>query len=160
MARTAARNLDVRRAVVEDAPVMRAVRQRAIRESAVGFYDADALEAWACGGSEQELRHKIATTAAFVAVVDGETAAWATLDSDEVGQLYVDPDHGGRGLARCLCETIEDLARARNARQLTAVASLRAVPVFRRLGFTEVRRESRFFDGRPFHVADMVKRLT
>lgn len=82
------------------------------------------------------------------------------MDGEEVEQLYVDPDHAGRGLARCLYETIEDVARARDARQLTAVASLRAIPVFKRLGFAEVQREGRRFDGRAFQVADMVKRLT
>jgi hypothetical protein len=41
---------DVRRAAVEDAHAVHAVRQRAIRESAAGLYDRDALEAWASGG--------------------------------------------------------------------------------------------------------------
>jgi hypothetical protein len=36
---------DVRRSAVEDAHAVHAVIQRAIRESAAGFYDADALEA-------------------------------------------------------------------------------------------------------------------
>jgi putative acetyltransferase len=135
------------------------VRQRAIRESAAGLYDAEALEAWASGGSEDELRCKIATTEGFVAVVRGEVVGWATLDDAEVEQLYVDPDHGGVGLASRLYKTIEDLARAGGAPQLTAVASLRAVPVFRSFGFTEVRREDRSFNGYIFEVADMVKRL-
>lgn len=38
------------------------MRQRAILGSAAGLYDADALEAWASGGSEDDLRHKIKTT--------------------------------------------------------------------------------------------------
>jgi len=59
----------------------------AIRESAAGLYDDDALEAWACGGSEEELRRKITTTAAFVAVVGGQIVGWATLEGTEVEQL-------------------------------------------------------------------------
>ncbi len=90
---------DVRRAAGEDAPAVHEVRQRAIRGSAAGLYAADALEAWAFGGSEDELRRKIATTAAFVAVVRGQVVGWATLDGAEVEQLYVNPDHGGAGLA-------------------------------------------------------------
>lgn len=82
---------DVRRASVEDAHVVHAVRQRAIRGSAAGLYDSDALEAWASGGSEAELRRKIETTAAFVAVVDGQVIGWGNFDGAEVDQLYVDP---------------------------------------------------------------------
>lgn len=151
---------DVRRAAVEDAHAVHAVRQRAIRESAAGLYDRDALEAWASGGSEAELRRKIETTAAFVAVIDGEVIGWANLDGAEVDQLYIDPDHGGNGVARRLSETIEHLARAQDAPRLTAVASLRAMPVFRRFGFTEVRQDERTYDGYAYRVADMVKQLT
>ncbi len=159
MGNAADRRSDVRRAAVEDAPAVHGVRQRAIRDSAAGLYDADALEAWACGGSEDELRRKIATTGAFVAVVRGEVVGWATLDGAEVEQLYVDPDHGGGGLAWRLYKTIEELARTHGVPQLTAVASLRAIPVFRRFGFTELRRDDRPFNGHTFQVADMVKRL-
>jgi putative acetyltransferase len=159
MGEAASDRYSVRRAAVEDAPAVHKVRQRAIRESAAGHYDVDALEAWASGGSERELRRKIATTAAFVAVVRGQAVGWATLDSAEVEQLYVDPDHGGRGLAWRLYKTIENVARSHSVPRLTAVASLRAIPVFRRFGFTEVRREDRPFNGHSFEVADMVKRL-
>ena len=85
---------------------------------------------------------------------------WANLDGAEVDQLYVDPDHGGVGVARRLYETIEDLARAEGQPLLTAVASLRAIPVFRRFGFTEVRREGRSYNGRTFRVAAMIKPLS
>jgi len=63
------------------------VRRRAIRASAAGLYDADALEAWASGGSEDELRHKIKTTEGFVAVIGGQVVGWANLDGAEVDQL-------------------------------------------------------------------------
>jgi putative acetyltransferase len=159
MRRLAPSGCEIRRAAVADAYAVHFVRQRAIRESAAGLYDADAVEAWASGGSEDELRRKIRTTAAFVAVVRERAIGWANLDGAEVGQLYVDPDHGGTGVARCLYEAIEDLARARGAPRLTAVASLRAVPVFRRFGFAEVRLGDRSYDGHTFRVADMVKPL-
>ena len=150
---------DVRRAAIEDSHQVHAVRQRAISESAAGLYDADALEAWASGGSEDELRHKIKTTEGFLAVIGGQVVGWANLDGAEVDQLYVDPDHSGVGVARRLYETIEARARAHRTKRLTAVASLRAVPVFRRFGFTEVRRDDRSYNGRTYRVADMGKRL-
>ena len=150
---------DIRRATVEDSHAVHALRQRAIRESAAGLYDADALEAWASGGSEDALRRKIETTAAFVAVFGGQVVGWANLEGAEVDQLYVDPDHGGAGVARRLYETIEELARAEGVPRLTAVASLRAIPAFRRFGFTEVRREDRAYNGHTYRVAAMLKEL-
>lgn len=94
-----------------------------------------------------------------MAVIGGQVVGWANLDGAEVDQLYVDPDHSGVGVARRLYETIEARARAHGTKRLTAVASLRAVPVFRRFGFTEVRRDDRSYNGRTYRVADMAKRL-
>jgi putative acetyltransferase len=150
---------EVRQAVVEDVEALHVLRRRAILELAAGFYDAAALEAWAASGSEDDLRRKITTTAGFVAEVGGQVVGWTNLDGTDVDQLYVDPHHGGVGVARRLDETIEELARAHGAPRLTAVASLRAVPVFRRFGFTEVRREEHSYDGHIYEVADMAKRL-
>ena len=150
---------EVRRAVVADAAAVHALRRRAIRESAAGLYPPDALERWADGGSEADVRRQIETTAGFVAASGDRVVGWANLDGDEVGQLYVDPDHGGKGTARRLYEAIEALAVARQIRTLTATASLRSIPVFGRFGFTAVLTEDRIYDGLPYRVADMVKAL-
>lgn len=150
---------EVRRAELADAHAVHLLRQRAIRTSAAGLYDADALHAWASGGSEEKLSRKIGATAGFVAVVADRIIGWANLDGTDVDQLYVDPDYGGMGVARSLYGTIEELARARGVPRLTAVASLRSIPAFRRFGFVDVRQEDRYYDGRRFRVADMVKPL-
>lgn len=98
-------------------------------------------------------------TVGFVAIVAGQVVGWASLDGAQVDQLYVHPAHGGTGVARRLYEPIEQLAMGNQATQLTAVASLRSIPVFRRFGFTELRRADRSYDGHSFRVADMVKPL-
>jgi len=87
---------DVRRASVEDAHVVHAVRQRAIRGSAAGLYDSDALEAWASGSSEAELRRKIETTAAFVAVVDGQVIGWGNLVVHPASRVLMVVGHAPR----------------------------------------------------------------
>ncbi|MBN1527418.1 MAG: GNAT family N-acetyltransferase [Thermoleophilaceae bacterium] len=131
------------------------MRQRAIRESAAGLYEPAGIEAWAAGGSEQAVRRKIAGTAGFVAVVDGDVVGWAALDGAEVDQLYVRPDNGGAGVARRLYEALEAHARGQGLTRLTAVASLRARPVFLSFGFTEVGRARRSFNGHTYEVSDM-----
>jgi hypothetical protein len=62
-------------------------------------------------------------------------------------------------VARALLDSVEELARASGVAELTAVASLRAAPVFARLGFREVARRRQPFDGHVFEVADVAKRL-
>jgi putative acetyltransferase len=150
---------DVRRATAEDSSFIRTVTQRSIRISAAGCYDVDELEAWATGGSEQQVGGTIRTTRTLVAVAGLEVVGWANLDGEDVGQLYVDPAHGGAGVARRLYESIEQLARTTGRRRLTATASLRAAPVFERFGFVEVARGARLFNGRSFEVVQMIKRL-
>jgi putative acetyltransferase len=149
----------IRRATLEDAPAVHALRQRAIRESAAGLYEPAALEAWAAGGSEDDVRLKIAATTGFVAVRDAEVVGWAALDGSVVDQLYVRPEQGGSGVARDLYEAVEAHARAEGLTELTAVASLRAAPVFLALGFTEAARVSRPFGGHDYEVSEVVKRL-
>jgi putative acetyltransferase len=149
----------VRRANAADAPAVHALRQRAILESTAGLYEPDAVEAWAAGSSEDDVRRRIAATTGFVAVRDGEIVGWAALEGSEVDQLYVHPDHGGSGVARSLYEAVEDHARTQGLRELTAVASLRAAPVFLALGFSEAARVRRPIGGHEYEVSKVVKRL-
>lgn len=151
--------IEVRAARTSDAHAVRVLRARAIRESAADSYDAAALEAWASGASDSEIRQKIEKTSGFVAIAHRKVIGWANLEGDEVGQLYVDPAYGGIGVARALYGAIEAVAAQRGARQLTTVASVRSIPVFRRFGFTEVRTQDRVYDAHSYRVADMTKPL-
>lgn len=133
--------------------------ERAIRTLAAQTYPPDAVEAWASGGTLAAVERMIGQTYAFVATFDEIVAGWANLDGEEVDQLYVDPDAAGRGLARRLCEAVEQSARLDGLPELRAVASLRAEPVFRQFGFREAAREERAFNGHIFEVVRMAKRL-
>jgi putative acetyltransferase len=113
---------EVRRALPADAVAVIGVIERAIRVSAAGAYPADAVEAWATGRTVEAVRAMIEVTDGFVATVGDDVVGWANLDGDEIDQLYVDPDAGGRGVARRLYETIEAQARADGLDQLQAVA--------------------------------------
>lgn len=133
--------------------------ERAIRASAAGVYPAEALDAWAAGRSQEDVERMIVATRGFVAVIDGAVVGWANLDGEEVDQLYVDPDAGGRGVARRLYEAVEQLARDDGLPQLRAVSSLRAESAFRRFGFREVTRDEQPFNGHRFTVVHMTKPL-
>jgi putative acetyltransferase len=149
----------VRRALPADAEAVTGLIERAIRISTAGAYPADAVEAWATGRTAEAVRAMIELTDGFVATVGEAVVGWANLDGDEVDQLYVDPDAGGQGVARRLYETVEALARANGLDQLTAVASLRSEPAFRRFGFREVDTDQVAFNGHTFTVVRMAKQL-
>lgn len=149
----------IRRAAESDASAVREVVERAIRYSAADLYTAEQIDAWASGGSLQGAATIIETTVAFVAESHGQVVGFSNLAGQDVDQLYVDPEFGGRGLARRLYEAVEDEARRRGVGHLTATASLRALPAFERFGFSEVARGDRSFNGETFLVVHMSKNL-
>jgi putative acetyltransferase len=148
-----------RRAVPVDAAAVSGVIERAIRVSAAGVYPASAVGAWAAGRTVEAVRRMIEDTDGLVATVGRAIVGWVNLDGNEVDQLYVDPDAGGQGVARCLYEAVEQLARSNGLVEVKAVASLRAEPVFRRFGFRELARDERIFNGQTFTVVRMTKNL-
>lgn len=149
----------MRRAVARDAAAIVRVRERAVLVSARGYYSDPALAAWASGGSAEPVAERIARALGLVATADGVVVGWTSLADGEVDQLYVDPDHGGTGVACLLYEALEERAREHGFARLTAVASLRSAPVFARFGFAEIEREVREFAGFEYEVVLMAKEL-
>jgi len=125
--------------------------REAIRESAASFYSSTQIETWASAWGAGGIERELLSAVAFVAETDGLVVGFARLDDADVDQLYVRPSQGGQGVARALYTAVEAAARQGGIPRLTAVASLRAAPVFERFGFTrddEVREELNgvFFD--------------
>ncbi len=137
----------VRRATTGDAAAVRDVIERAIRGSAASLYSPTQIEAWASGGSRHGVHRMIEETVSFVAEADGAVVGFTNLDGGDVDQLYVDPEVGGRGVARAPYGAVEEEARRRRIRTPTATASLRAVPAFVRFGFAALERSERPFNG-------------
>lgn len=140
----------VRRAVVDDAVRLHEVSVRAIRHSAAAHYDARQLDVWAGRRSVEGHRWMVENTHVVVAEADGRVAGFASvalqsvgeLQAGEVDQLFVDPDFGGRGVARLLLTSVASTARAAGLRSLHTHASWRAVPAFERLGYHRVEVET------------------
>nr|WP_245887843.1 GNAT family N-acetyltransferase [Geodermatophilus tzadiensis] len=123
---------------------------RAIRRSAADHYRPREIEAWAGRRSVAGHRWMIHNTAVLLAEVNGEVAGFAGVALQQVGhlqvgevdQLFVDPDSGGRGIARLLLTSVASLARAAGLTALHTHASWRAVPAFERLGYERVEVEA------------------
>jgi putative acetyltransferase len=147
------------RATVDDGQAIAALKASAIRVSAARYYPPPALEVWAASVSVEAIERAVATTTAYVAVTDIGIVGYSSLRGEEVDQLYVRPDYGGRGVARLLYEHVEAVAVGRGIERLTATASLRSAPVFLRFGFDEDERIERLYDGVPYEVVLVSKRL-
>jgi len=86
-----------------------------------------------------------------IAELDGELVGMASLVmfdrvpnpdqprrlAGDIQSVYVEPEHRGRGLGRQLVELLIDEADRRGIAKLTADSSEEALPLYRRLGFTE-----------------------
>lgn len=75
------------------------------RRGGVSAYPAQSMDAWARGGSRQGVQRMIEATYGFVGVMEETLVGWANLDQ-EVDQLYVDPNAGGKGIALRLYEAV------------------------------------------------------
>lgn len=140
----------LRPAVPADAPVLHAVSLEAIRVSAAGHYSAEQLAAWAGRRTLAGHERMIERTVTLVALVGGAPAGFVSLALHDVGplvageldQLFVHPDHGGRGLATALLSHVDRLASETGIDRLVTHASWRAVPVFERHGWSREEVET------------------
>ena len=145
-------DLQVRPAAPSDAAALAAIAVRAIMVTAAGSYGEAQLEAWAGGFTPARLAEAIASTFVVVAEVDGHPGGFASLvvrgtPTGELDLLYVDPDHGGQGVARALDDAVEAEARQQGCTALVADASLLADPVLQHLGYRVLRRYDKVHEG-------------
>jgi putative acetyltransferase len=157
----------VRPAHEDDADALHRVSLAAIEHSAAGHYDERQRTAWAGRRTAEGHAWMIRETTTLVAVVAGEPAGFASvavravggLQAGEVDQLFVDPRHGGRGVARSLLDAVAETAAAAGLTELVTHASWRAVPVFEALGYVQVEVETVELDGVPLTRALMRKTI-
>ena len=142
--------ITIRAAVFEDAEAVCRLSIKAILGSTQPHYDVAQVAAWAARRTLESHQRMIETTTMLLAVSHGEIAGFASLalrESDdlqrgEVDQLFVDPDHGGAGVAAALLDAVELTARVDGITRLITHASWRAAPVFERHGYQQVEEET------------------
>jgi len=133
-------DLSVRQGTSVDAEVLAEVARRAITVTAAPFYDQVQIKQWAGHFTQPVLTQIIASGTVFVVWSGQSTCGFASLLSTtagqgEVGELFVDPDFSGRGVARRALEAVEHEARVRRIGRIRADASLLAAPVLEHLGY-------------------------
>lgn len=132
-----------------DAAATLRIFERAVSITALSRYTPDQVKAWLGGRRDQgawaEERARVAT---FIAEHEGRISGFSDLSDDGyVDRLFVDPEHGRRGVGSALLERVIDEALRRSIPRLTTHASLVARPVFERHGFTVDFAETVVKDG-------------
>jgi putative acetyltransferase len=96
----------------------------------------------------------------FIADVNANPVGFSDLaDDGYVDRLFVDPDHGRRGIGSALLRHVEAEARRRSIPVLSTHASLVARPVFEASGYTVAYPETVHKDGENLDRFFMTKRL-
>ncbi len=127
-----------------DVPVLAALVRASVAELAAEDYDAGQLDAWASTvDDEAAFGRDLSAGLALVALVGGAVAGFASLKGpDRIERLYVAPDRARQGVGTALVDALVRLATARGAAKLTVDASDTAQPLFAKLGFAPVTRNT------------------
>jgi putative acetyltransferase len=145
----------IRRGHDEDADALHRLSLDAIAGSAAAHYDDRQRAAWSARRTPAGHRRMLQESVTFVAVAGAEIAGFVSVVlhpvagscAGEVDQLFVDPRHGGRGVARLLLDAVAAAAADAGATELSTHASWRAVPVFEALGYRRCETETVDLDG-------------
>jgi putative acetyltransferase len=113
-----------------------------IEELTADDYDSNQREAWASrADDEAAFAQGLAGMLTLVAIVNGETAGFASLKgADVIHMLFVGPEFARQGVGATLVDALTKLAQARGAKQVTAEASETAKPLFEKQGFVGEKR--------------------
>lgn len=123
-----------------DAGVTLSVFRSAIRVTAAADYSQEQIEAWASGDVDLADWHAMrAARNTVVALVDGAVVGFTDVDeSGYIDMLFVDPSHGGCGVATALMDWILCDARCRGVSSLTTHASITARSFFEAHSFVVI----------------------
>lgn len=133
----------LRRGRAEEADGLWVLRTRCVRELCSAAYPPEIIAPWAASPPPAQYHALIGQGGCIVAEdADGMLLGYGVIDlaGNEIDALFVDPDHGGRGVGMALMQALQALADP--ARPLVLSASLNAVPFYRRAGFHALREET------------------
>ncbi|MAD97962.1 MAG: hypothetical protein CMB99_11610 [Flavobacteriaceae bacterium] len=133
----------------------------AIRNTASKDYTAAQIKAWSASSLETDRWTQKILNQEVYAVVDNEKIiGFSSLEHQNYMDLmYVHPSHTGKGIAKSLCNIIEELARNHGTKVLHTDASETAKPFFERMGFSSIRKNSFELRGVLIHNYHMEKKL-
>ena len=148
----------------EDAAQLARIFYRSVRQVAARHYDKAQVEAWAPRLGAPGAWNSRATDGriTIVAVDDADQPiAFGDLEaSGHVDHLYCSPEAQGSGAAAAIYDGLERRARDLGLTRLYVEASECALPLFRRKGFSVLRRNDFALQGVSMHHYSMEKILS
>jgi GNAT superfamily N-acetyltransferase len=127
--------LQVRTMLPEEADRVSDVIVAAVRAAFPACYSPQVVEGVVAGNSPDAVRGHAGSQVDCVCLLDGRIAAMIGLKRNEIGHLFVHPEHTGRGIGRHLVEFAFARFRRDGYREAIVHASLNAEGFYRRCGF-------------------------
>jgi putative acetyltransferase len=151
----------VRRYAASDLDPLIDLFRASVRRVAIRDYSEDQVRAWAPDVVDREAwAARRASRPTWVVEIDGAIAGFSDLEPDgHLDNMFVHPDHQGRGVASALLAAVEAEAARLGLGRLFTEASITARPFFERKGFTVIRPQTVSVRGQDFVNYRMEKRL-
>ncbi|WP_313904028.1 GNAT family N-acetyltransferase [Rhizobium laguerreae] len=131
--------IEIRRAIASDAPLISELVTNTIRISNSADYPASVIERVIGNFSADAILKLMDSRNVWIALQGGEPVGTASLDGDTVRTVFVSPTAQRRGIGRRVMQTVEAAAFANGIKALQVPASLTARNFYARLGYSEVR---------------------
>jgi putative acetyltransferase len=153
--------ISLRPALPADAPVLAELFRASVEELAQEDYSEAQLEAWAAASDDEAgFAQKLAGALTIVAMHGGAIVGFASLKGvDVIDMLYVHPNAARNKVGTQLCDALEKLAGARQAKTVKADVSDNAMGFFAMRGFEPLQRNMVFLGDEVLGNTTMTKKL-
>jgi GNAT superfamily N-acetyltransferase len=131
----------IRLATALDAAAISLVTIRSLRESNAQDYSSEVIARVEQTFSPQGILGLMAQRQVYVATVDQQVVATASLDKDVVRSVFVDPHYQGRGIGRQLMAVLHSTALSAGLDVLRVPSSITAEGFYLSLGYQKIRDE-------------------
>ncbi|MCG3181751.1 MAG: hypothetical protein BIFFINMI_04151 [Phycisphaerae bacterium] len=125
-----------------DADTVSALTVASIRARLADCYAPDVVDGLADGNSPAAVLARQSKQTDYVGLIDGRVVGMIGLKRNEIGHLFVHPDHDRRGIGRSLVAFAMACFRQAGHREMIVMSSLNAVDFYARFGFVSERRGS------------------
>jgi putative acetyltransferase len=129
--------ITIRNATLQDAGILCEIHVSSIRGLGRSHHTEAEVEAWAGGRVPAQYEEQISDKHVIVAEQGPKVVGFGTLDLEEgiILQLYVHPDHAGRGIGALILDELLRLTRAAGHDGVRLNSSLNARDFYVRAGF-------------------------
>lgn len=131
----------IRISTAADATVISQVIIAALRESNAQDYSPEIIRRVEQSFSPSAILDLLTQRQVYVAAIDGQIVATASLDRNIVRSVFVDPPHQGVGIGRRLMVYLESVATKDGHKLMRVASSITAEGFYASLGFSKIRDE-------------------